>query len=54
VRGRNSDNTLLNKTLGWEPSIDLEDGLKITYKWIENELRKAGRLTSVEAGQAAR
>ncbi len=54
VRGRNSDNTLLNQVLGWEPSIDLQEGLKITYKWIENELRKAGRLTSVEAGQAAR
>ena len=54
VRGRNSDNTLLNQVLGWEPSIGLEDGLKITYKWIEGELRKAGRLAAVEAGQAAR
>jgi GDP-D-mannose 3', 5'-epimerase len=54
VRGRNSDNTLLNQVLGWEPSIGLEDGLKITYKWIESELRKAGRLAAVETGQAAR
>jgi len=53
VRGRNSDNTLLNQVLGWEPSIGLEDGLKITYKWIEGELRKAGRLAAVEAGHAA-
>src|SRR5579864_3371773 len=28
VRGRNSDNTLLNRVLGWEPSIALEKGLK--------------------------
>lgn len=49
VRGRNSDNTLLNQVLGWEPSIPLEDGLKITYKWIEGELRKAGRIRAVEA-----
>jgi len=54
VRGRNSDNTQLNRVLGWEPSIKLEDGLKTTYQWIEEELRKAGRLPSIAAGQAAR
>jgi nucleoside-diphosphate-sugar epimerase len=53
VRGRNSDNTLLNQVLGWEPQIDLEQGLKITYKWIEGELRKAGRVPAIEAGQLA-
>jgi GDP-D-mannose 3',5'-epimerase len=46
VRGRNSDNTRLNKVLGWEPSISLEDGLKVTYKWIESELKKASRILS--------
>jgi GDP-D-mannose 3', 5'-epimerase len=44
VRGRNSDNTRLNRVLGWAPSIKLEVGLEVTYKWIESELRKAGRL----------
>ncbi len=44
VRGRNSDNTRLAKVLGWEPSISLETGLQTTYKWIENELKKAGRV----------
>ncbi len=44
VRGRNSDNTLLRKVLGWEPSIPLEVGLEKTYRWIEEELRKQGRL----------
>jgi GDP-D-mannose 3',5'-epimerase len=44
VRGRNSDNTRLNSVLGWEPSISLESGLEVTYKWIEEELKKAGRL----------
>jgi GDP-D-mannose 3', 5'-epimerase len=44
VRGRNSDNNRLRKTLGWEPSVTLEDGLAITYRWIENELRHAGRV----------
>ncbi len=54
VRGRNSDNTLLNRVLGWEPTIQLEEGLKITYRWIESELRKAGRLPAVAAGHASR
>merc|ERR1712054_340440 len=40
VRGRNSDNTLIRKVLGWAPSIKLADGLKRTYDWIEGELNK--------------
>ena len=39
VRGRNSDNRLLRKVLGWEPQISLEDGLARTYPWIEDQLR---------------
>jgi GDP-D-mannose 3', 5'-epimerase len=50
VRGRNSDNTRLLRVLGWEPSIALEHGLATTYKWVEGELRKEGRLQHV-AGQ---
>jgi len=53
VRGRNSDNTLLNSVLGWQPTISLELGLKTTYRWIEAELRKAGRLPAAIA-QAAK
>jgi len=44
VRGRNSDNTKMREVLGWEPQVSLEKGLEITYRWIENELRKAGRI----------
>ena len=44
VRGRNSDNTLLNKVLGWEPAITLEDGLTSTYRWIESQLQKTGKI----------
>lgn len=40
VRGRNSDNTLIKKKLGWAPSKSLYDGLKITYSWIEAQVEK--------------
>ncbi len=43
VRGRNSDNSLLRETLGWEPSILLRDGLEPTYHWIETELTSRSR-----------
>jgi nucleoside-diphosphate-sugar epimerase len=38
VNGRNSDNTLIRKYLGWEPSIRLRDGMKKTMAWIEAEM----------------
>jgi GDP-D-mannose 3', 5'-epimerase len=39
VRGRNSDNTRLREVLGWEPGIDLEQGLEPTYRWIERQVQ---------------
>lgn len=45
VRGRNSDNTKIRELLGWQPSTPLREGLVPTYRWIEGELRKAGRLS---------
>jgi len=38
VNGRNSDNTLIKRYLGWEPSIRLKDGMAKTYAWIEREM----------------
>jgi len=38
VRGRNSDNSLLRVTLGWEPKTLLVDGLKPTYEWIRQRV----------------
>jgi nucleoside-diphosphate-sugar epimerase len=52
VRGRNSDNSRLLQVLRWEPSVSLESGLEVTYKWIEGELKTAGR-TGAWASQAA-
>ncbi|HEX5692029.1 MAG TPA: NAD-dependent epimerase/dehydratase family protein, partial [Roseiflexaceae bacterium] len=39
VRGRNSDNTLIRETLGWAPSIPLQEGLQQTYRWIYDQMR---------------
>lgn len=40
VRGRNSDNTLIKKVLGWEPSITMKEGMTKTYEWIYGEMTK--------------
>jgi nucleoside-diphosphate-sugar epimerase len=40
VRGRNADLTLVKKTIGWEPKVSLENGLQITYKWIQTKVNE--------------
>lgn len=40
VRGRNSDNTRLREVLGWEPQISLEEGMRRTYEWIEQQVKE--------------
>ncbi|MCC6493355.1 MAG: NAD-dependent epimerase/dehydratase family protein, partial [Pirellulales bacterium] len=37
VNGRNSDNTKILQSLGWEPGIRLQDGMARTYDWIYGE-----------------
>lgn len=34
VRGRNSNNELIEEKLNWRPSQNLKEGLKETYRWI--------------------
>lgn len=41
VRGRNSDNRLIKERLKWEPTQPLRVGLEKTYKWIEEQVKKA-------------
>jgi GDP-D-mannose 3', 5'-epimerase len=45
VNGRNSDNTLIQKYLAWEPAISLRQGLEKTYAWIydQYQLRERGQ-----------
>jgi GDP-D-mannose 3',5'-epimerase len=38
VRGRSSDNTLIQERLGWQPSTSLKQGLQVTYRWILEEM----------------
>jgi nucleoside-diphosphate-sugar epimerase len=51
VRGRNSNNTRLHSALGWEPSIRLERGLIVTYKWIAAQVLSHAEMSV--AGTAA-
>jgi nucleoside-diphosphate-sugar epimerase len=50
VAGRNSDNTFIQKMLGWEPSTPFRDGLSKTYAWIEGQFndRKAGKRVIID------
>jgi nucleoside-diphosphate-sugar epimerase len=40
VRGRSSDNKYIQEVLEWRPTAKLIEGMKITYKWIEEEVKK--------------
>ncbi len=58
VRGRNSDNDLIKRTLAWAPSQPLRRGLERTYAWIEKQVRKgdgklAREMTAVTTVAAA-
>jgi nucleoside-diphosphate-sugar epimerase len=38
VHGRNSDNTRIQKIMGWQPSISLREGMQKTYRWIYDKM----------------
>jgi nucleoside-diphosphate-sugar epimerase len=38
VRGRNSNNDLIRENLGWDYSQTLEEGIRITYNWIKEQI----------------
>lgn len=38
VHGRNSNNELIERVLGWKPSARLREGLVKTYHWINEQL----------------
>ncbi len=54
VRGRNSDNTLIQEVLGWAPQIPLEDGMEKTYRWIYDRIAGAQTAAAQTAAAAAK
>ena len=40
VRGRNSDNRLIQEKLGWVPNWSLHKGMELTYEWIAEQVDK--------------
>jgi len=40
VRGRNSDNSLIQNVLAWQPSTPLREGLAKTYNWIQLQIQQ--------------
>lgn len=42
VRGRNSDNNLIQDKLGWKPTQSLKTGMEKTYRWIEDQIKNTG------------
>ena len=38
VRGRSSDNSFIEKTIGWKPNHSLKEGLTKTYNWINDQI----------------
>ncbi|WP_332692906.1 NAD-dependent epimerase/dehydratase family protein [Bosea sp. (in: a-proteobacteria)] len=51
VRGRNSDNSRLREVLGWEPRIELREGLQPTYRWIAQMLAQKADAPRVQAAE---
>jgi nucleoside-diphosphate-sugar epimerase len=48
VRGRTSDNRLIERSLGWAPRQRLQAGLVVTYAWI---LKQVMAPESADAGR---
>lgn len=40
VQGRNSDNTMIRRVLGWEPKFSLYEGLTQTFNWIRSHYER--------------
>ena len=42
VRGRNSNNDVVRRELGWDYSQTLEEGIRKTYAWIDEQIQRKG------------
>lgn len=50
VRGRNSDNRLIQEKLGWQPTEPLRKGLEKTYSWVSAQVAKHAPVPSLALG----
>jgi nucleoside-diphosphate-sugar epimerase len=44
VRGRNSDNKLIEAKLGWKPDFPLRKGIEKTYNWIAEQVAQQAKV----------
>lgn len=53
VNGRNSDNTMIQRLLDWQPSTPLRDGMARTFAWIhEQYVAKYGAIPAAKSAAA--
>lgn len=48
VRGRNSDNKLIQEKLNWHPSLPLEMGMEKTYQWVEEQVQLSRKAVTAD------
>ena len=47
VRGRNSDNRLIEEKLSWKPGRPLREGMVKTYRWIEQRIQSSRKIAAL-------
>ena len=50
VRGRNSNNDVVRRELGWDYSQTLEEGIRKTYEWINSQIELRQATKKIEVG----
>jgi nucleoside-diphosphate-sugar epimerase len=50
VRGRNSNNDVVRRELGWDYSQTLGEGIFNTYYWIESQIKLRQVTKNIEVG----
>jgi nucleoside-diphosphate-sugar epimerase len=51
VRGRNSNNDVVRRELGWDYSQTLEEGIRKTYEWISSQIEDRAEVKQLVTAQ---